>query len=75
MQRLRLVGIQLIPVVVFLAICIQQLVTYNEILKAYSKTYEKENVRFSIVNFIFKLDKERSMSAYEFYKVKSQDQK
>ena len=74
-QRLRLVGIQLIPVVVFLAICIQQLITYNEILKTYTKTYEKENVRFSIVNFIFKLDKERSISAYELYKVKAQNQK
>lgn len=59
-QRFRLVGLPSIPVVIVIAVCAWQLVSYRKTMAGYRGMYDRAQFRYTVAQLIAKLDEERS---------------
>ena len=59
-QRFRLVGLPSIPVVIVVAVCAWQLVSYRKTIAGYRGMYDRAKFRYTVAQLIAKLDDERA---------------
>ena len=64
--RFKLLGIPIIPLTIFMVVCVNQLVSYSRTFAGYEGIFDKAEFRHVIGNFVFSLGVERQTIAYSY---------